>query len=123
MQDDANATISSTAIRATIHDMDSNTLSWAHDHLGSYLPTPEQQAGRTPSPNHDTVTTPSRMEEIVLQLSAATHQLIQSAVERSDTSRTMPKEIPENLTCFLLGISRLTWDEWHLLAPIWSELY
>ena len=34
----------------------------------------------------------------------------------------MPKEIPENLQCFLLGISGLTWDEWHLLAPIWSEL-
>ena len=101
MQDNANTTISGTAIRATVRDMDSNTLSWAHDHLGSYLPTPEQQAGRTPLPNHDTATTPSRMEEIALQLSAAAHQLIQSTIECSNTSRTTPKEIPENLTCFL----------------------
>ena len=123
MQDNNNATISGTAIRATVRDMDSNTLNWSLDNLGSYLPTPDHQASQTPMPNHDNATTPSRTEEIALQLSAAAHQLIQSAVEQSNTSRTMPKEIPENLQCFLLSISGLTWDEWHLLAPIWSELY
>ena len=81
MQDNNNATISGTAMRATVRDMDSNTLNWALDNLSSYLPTPEQQAGRTPSPNHDTATTPSRTEEIALQLSAAMHQLIQSTVK------------------------------------------
>ena len=103
--------------------MDSDTLSWAIDHLGSYLPSPEQNTSRTPTPNPKAAAMPSRMEEIALQLSAATHQLIQSAVKCSDTTRTMPNEIPENLTCFLLGISGLTWEEKHLLAPIWSELY
>ena len=35
----------------------------------------------------------------------------------------IPEGNAENLTCFLLGISGLTWDEQHLLAPIWNELY
>ena len=67
--------------------------------------------------------TPSKTEEIALQLSAAAHLLIQNTIERTNTTRPSQKEMPKNLTCFLLGISGLTWDEQHLLAPIWNELY
>ena len=103
--------------------MDSNTLRWAINHLGSYLPSPEQNMSRRPTPNPKVATMPSRMEEIALQLSATAHQLIQSAIKCSDTTHMTHKEIPENFTCFLLGISSLTWEERHLLSPIWSELY
>ena len=95
--------------------MDTEMLSWAIDHLGSYLPSPEQNRSRAPTPDTAATATPSRTEEIALQqLSAATHLLIQSTIKRSDTTHVTPKEIPENLTCFLLGISGLAWEEWPL---------
>ena len=105
--------------------MDPDTLRWAHTHLGSYLPTPTQNRSRTLTNDQAlTAATPtSRMEEIALQLSAATHSLIQSTIKCNDSTQTTQKEIPENLTCFLIGISSLSWEEQHLLAPIWSELY
>ena len=122
-QHEANQRTSGVTIPTKVRNMDPETLSWAHDQLGSYLPTPDQTRTGPPTLNHAATTTPSRTEEIALQLSAAAHSLIQSAIERTDTTRATTKEIPENLTCFLLGISGLAWDDRHLLAPIWTELY
>ena len=71
--------------------MDSDTLSWAIDHLGSYLPSPEQNMNRLPTPNPKAATMPTKMEEIALQLSATAHQLIQSAIKCSDTTGLHPR--------------------------------
>ena len=98
-------------------------LSWVLNHLGSYLPTPAQNRSRAPTPDTVATTTPTMTEEIALQLSTATHSLNQSTIECTNTNCTTPKDISKNLTCFLLGISSLTWEERHLLTPIWSELY
>ena len=67
--------------------------------------------------------TPSRTEEIALQLSAVAHSLIQSSIERTDTNPQTTKELPKALLCFLLGLSGLGWEERHLLAPIWQNLH
>ena len=115
---------SGVTIRSTARDMDSDTLAWAREHLHSYLP-PSMDQRQTPSPATTATEAPptSRTEEIALQLSAAAHALIQSTIERADNPRQTPKELPENVLCFLLGLSGLSWDERDLLAPIWSDLY
>ena len=114
---------SSMVIRITTHDMDHAIFSWAQEHLHTYLPTPTLHPTtnhhRHPSQEH----TPSRTEEITLQLSAVAHSLIQSSIEFTDTNPQTPKELPETQLCFLLGLRGLRWDERPLLAPIWQNLH
>ena len=103
--------------------MDQDTFSWAQEHLHTYLPAPSPCRHTDTQPETPTVHTLSRTKERALQLSAAAHFFIQSTIKHTNTSHQMPKELPENLTCFLLGLSSLGWGEWHLLTPIWQVLH
>ena len=56
---EANQSTSGVSIHTTVRDIDLDTLSWAHDQLGSYLPTPdqarqEQNTHSRPCGNNDT---------------------------------------------------------------------
>jgi hypothetical protein len=48
---------------------------------------------------------------------------IQQAVEHPNCKKTIPKKLPDTVLCQLLGLSRLGWEDQHLLSQIWLFLH
>jgi hypothetical protein len=48
--------------------------------------------------------------------------VIQMAMECNDCNKELAKPILELLLCRILGLSGLTWEDQHLLSPVWMQL-
>ena len=116
---DDDADVSCVSFEAAPVYMDRDSVRWAIYNLASYLPKPKAP----PQPTAQmSVTCDDGHSPIIQHALALAHDVIKSNTERNDREKETPKPIPEPLLCRLLGLSGITWEDQHLLTPLWNQL-
>jgi hypothetical protein len=108
---------------------DKEIAKWTLHHLQAVVPRPS----RPPTPVSREVTAPvaaaatsegntQRTEELYTRILALSDTVMTSHLERERPTTETAKKLSEVELCRLLGFCGLSWQEKHLLPPIWANL-
>ena len=113
---------SALAICINMDEGDTETISWATQHLQGYLPAPNTvNPTLTPTELHNNSST-NAMVMMAQQTMQMAQSLINHDMDHTNPTHHAPKQLPEDIICHLLGLCGLTWDNRNQLPKIWQSL-
>ena len=115
--------ISTKAIRINVDEGTTETISWAMKHLQGYLPVPGTTNTTTPHTDPHNTDASHPMVMMAQQSLQMAQSLINRDMDCTNPTCHMPKQLPEDVVCHLLGLCGLTWDNHDQLPKFWQSLH